>query len=208
MFFKNSGFKQLLKSAYKSSGLKLGNDGMGIIAAGSYWTLWMDLDAIKKEKKAALIELAGDLPRPGEQVKIEGEMVQIEIPDGEIMGALTRSGEEKTLLINTGIVIDTDHMQIRLFQDEQGGITAVSEGMCRLIDKRAIEDDEARAEGPYLGKNGRLYWETDQCVFEVCHILLDGEMKELTDYLEGIKIEKGKRIKVSKENREEEEEEA
>lgn len=207
MFFKNSGFKQLLKSAYKSSGLKLGNDGTGIIAAGSYWTLWMDLDAIKKEKKAALIELAGDLPRPGEQVKIEGEMVQIEIPDGEIMGALTRSGEEKTLLINTGIVIDTNYMQIRLFQDEQGGITAVSEGMCRLIDKGAVEDDEARVEGPYLGENGRLYWETDQCVFEVYHILLDGEMKDLTNYLEGIKIERGK-AKISKGDKEEEEEKA
>ena len=100
----------------------------------------------KKEKKAALIELAGDLPRPGEQIKIEGEMVQMEIPDGEIMGALTRSGEEKALLIDTGIVIDTNYMQIRLFQDDRGRITAVNEGICRLIDKGAAEDDEGGIE--------------------------------------------------------------
>lgn len=170
--------------------------------------MWMDLEAIPKEKKAAMIELAGELPKPGEQIKIEGEIAQMEIANEEIMGALARSGEKKTLLTDTGIVIDTDYMKIRLFQDHMQRITAVYENMCHLIEKRAVENDEARVEGPYLGQNGRLYWETDQCVFEVYQIKLDGEMQDLADYLEGIKIEQGKRIKVPEEVGNEEEEEA
>lgn len=208
MFFKNTGFKQLLKRAYKVNTLKMANDDTGIIVAGSYWTMWIDKEEIPKEKKAILIEFAGNLPEPGEQIKIEDEMNQMEIPDEWMMEALLRAGEANIPLTDTGIVIDTGYQQIRLMQRDNGEITAVDEWICSLIEHGSVKENEQKVEGPKLGKNRRLYWETDQCVFEVCRIGLGGEMQDLADYLEGIKIEKGKRIKVPEEAGNKEEEEA
>lgn len=207
MFFKNTGFKQLLKRAYKVNALKMANDDTGIIVAGSYWTMWIDKEEIPKEKKAILIEFAGNLPEPGEQIKIEDEMCQLEIPDEWMMEALLRAGEANIPLTNTGIVIDTGHSQIRLLQRDDGEIIGVDEWTYSLIDRGAVKENEQKVEGPKLGKNGRLYWETDQHTFEACPVKLEGEIKDLMNYLEGIKIEQGK-LKVPEENGDEEEEEA
>lgn len=170
--------------------------------------MWIDKEEMPKEKKAILIEFAGNLPEPGEQIKIEGEMCQLEIPNEWMMETLLRAGEANIPLTDTGIVLCTEYTKIRLMQSGNGEIKAVDEGTYSLIDRRSVKENEQKVEGPKLGKNGRLYWETDQCVFEVCRIKLDGEMQDLADYLEGIKIEQGKRIKVPEEVGNEEEEEA
>ena len=207
MFFKNAGFKQLLKRAHKVNALKMANDNTGIIVAGSYWTMWIDKEEIPKEKKAILIEFAGNLPEPGEQIKIEGEMCQLEIPDEWMMETLLRAGEANIPLTDTGIVIDTGRQQIRLLQRDSGEITAADEWICSLIERGSVKESGQKVEGPQLGKNGRLYWETDQHTFEVYPVKPEGEIKDLINYLEGIRIEQGK-LKVPEEVGNKEEEEA
>lgn len=169
--------------------------------------MWIDKEEIPKEKRAILIEFAGNLPEPGEQIKIEDEMCQLEIPDEWMMEALLRAGEANIPLTDTGIVIDTGYQQIRLLQRDSGEITAADEWICQLIERGSVKENEQKVEGPKLGKNGRLYWETDQHTFEVYPVKPEGEIKDLINYLEGIRIEQGK-LKVSEENGDEEEEEA
>lgn len=114
--------------------------------------MWIDKEEIPKEKKAILIEFAGNLPEPGEQIKIEDEMNQIEIPDEWMMGALLRAGEANIPLTDTGIVLNTYYSEIRLLQRDNGEITAVDEGTCSLIDRASVKDYEERVQGPKLGK--------------------------------------------------------
>lgn len=205
MFFKTSGFKRLLKSANKSNSLKIANDGSGIIIAGSYWTIWIDQE-IPKEKKAAIIEFCGDLPKPGEQIKIEYGMNQIEIPDDLIMGTATRAYAAKELLTDTGIIIRPDLTDIHLFQAGSGRIIAAADHICKLIDWSAEEEIEDRVRGPYL-RGERLYWRTDLHALELWPIRLNEETERLTDYLEGIKIDRGK-AKIPEDNGKEKEEDA
>ena len=65
MFLKISMFKGLIKSAWKGSGLTVGNDGDGIYLMGSYWSIWLARWEMTNKAKAAIIELTGGLPSEG-----------------------------------------------------------------------------------------------------------------------------------------------
>ena len=65
MFLKISMFKGLIKSAWKGSGLTVGNDGDGIYLVGSYWSIWLARWEMTNKAKAAIIELTGGLPSEG-----------------------------------------------------------------------------------------------------------------------------------------------
>lgn len=56
MFLKISMFKGLIKSAWKGSGLTVGNDGDGIYLMGSYWSIWLARWEMTNKAKAAIIE--------------------------------------------------------------------------------------------------------------------------------------------------------
>ena len=192
MFFTNQGFKRLIKEAYKTT-LRLANDGKGIIAAGTYWIMWIDRETIPKEKLAAIIEVAGMLPDKREQVWVQQEGNQMELPNHKMFEILDRAYSADKLLTDTGIILQPGAYQIHLFQDHiyTREIAAVSEKIIKIIDRAAVGRDEDDLEGPYLGRNGTLYWRTDQCVFEVMPYETK-ECEELIKHLEVVKIENGK----------------
>ena len=67
MFFKMSVFKKLIKSAYKRTGFYIGLDaeGTNYYIRTPRFTMWMDVDNISNQAKAAVIEFTGELPQPG-----------------------------------------------------------------------------------------------------------------------------------------------
>lgn len=86
MFLKISGLKKLLKTAYKGGTLSIGHIGEmddhveAICIGGTWWDIWLRYDLMPKEAKAAIIELCGDIPAPGdEDEKLWKKLAEIDI---------------------------------------------------------------------------------------------------------------------------------
>lgn len=92
MFFKTSVLKRLFKDAYKGAGLTVGHmtdpedeEVDGYYISSGWWVIWFNNWTFPKEAKAAIIELCGELPQPGEVFKaIDGAGNQYEIEQKEI----------------------------------------------------------------------------------------------------------------------------
>ena len=65
MFIKTSIFKKLLKEAYKNDNLSVGHSEKAKVyyIVGGYWFVMFKNNFFLMLKKAALVELIGDLPR-------------------------------------------------------------------------------------------------------------------------------------------------
>lgn len=66
MFLKTAELKKMMKSALKSAGLYVGNIAGNYLVYGSTWGLSTDTEYASNKFKAALTELIGDIPEPGE----------------------------------------------------------------------------------------------------------------------------------------------
>lgn len=66
MFLKTAELKKMMKSALKSAGLYVGNIAGNYPVYGSTWGLSTDTEYASNKFKAALTELIGDIPEPGE----------------------------------------------------------------------------------------------------------------------------------------------
>ncbi len=68
MFLKLNLFKALIKKEWQGAGLVVGNDGEGIYLTGmknGYWSIYLEEYLMTKKAKAAIIELIGAIPLPG-----------------------------------------------------------------------------------------------------------------------------------------------
>lgn len=66
MFLKTAELKKMMKSALKSAGLFVGNIRGNYLVYGITWGLSTDAEYASNKFKAALTELIGDIPEPGE----------------------------------------------------------------------------------------------------------------------------------------------
>lgn len=66
MFLKTAELKKMMKSALKSAGLYVGNIAGNYLVYGITWGLSTDAEYASNKFKAALTELIGDIPEPGE----------------------------------------------------------------------------------------------------------------------------------------------
>ena len=66
MFLKTAELKKMMKSALKGAGLYVGNIAGNYLVYGSTWGLSTDTEYASNRFKAALTELIGDIPEPGE----------------------------------------------------------------------------------------------------------------------------------------------
>lgn len=66
MFLKTAELKKMMKSALKGAGLHVGNIMGAYLVYGSTWGLGTDTEYASNRFKAALTELIGDIPEPGE----------------------------------------------------------------------------------------------------------------------------------------------
>lgn len=66
MFLKTAELKKMMKSELKGAGLHVGNIMGAYLVYGSTWGLSTDTEYASNRFKAALTELIGDIPEPGE----------------------------------------------------------------------------------------------------------------------------------------------
>lgn len=204
MFLKQQVFKRLLKEAYKGPGLTVGRQQdedtkrPGYYLSGDYWIIWLDAEEIPKEAKAAIIELAGDLPAPGEVFRAyKGGGNQYEIEQNKIFDLPESFKRARVEFKVTNSLIEQGNVMARILQaeDKTNHVTAVNEVFISLVDVESCNTDAGEtlpygpcaeyAEAPFI------YWGNN-----VCYLMAgirgpreQTKEAEFLKYLEGFDLE-------------------
>lgn len=204
MFLKQSIFKRLLKEAYKGPGLTVGRQRdedaarPGYYLSGGYWVIWLDVEAITKEAKAAIIELAGDLPEPGEVFRaLKDAGNQYEIEQKEIFNLPEVWKNTKTDFKITNCILQQGDVLARFLQAQDGTahVTAINETFVGMIDPEACDFDngETFPEGPRASCaiSPFIYWGNNVCYLmaAIRKPLENTKQEDFFKYLEGFTME-------------------
>lgn len=193
MFFKISTLKKLLKQAYKTSGLTVGQDQDGYYMFGGYWGVWINAEFLTKEIKAAVIELCGDLPEEGQLFKaIKGEAPQYEIEQKELFDLPRIFSQCSQDFKVTCLLERQDETLVRFLQDKDNGLVrAVNEIFMELIDKKAVDSKKGETEpvGPktLIGSNA-FYWGNNVCYLAVYERAPKEEEEEMWEIFSAMEI--------------------
>lgn len=203
MFFKQTVLKRMLKAAYKGAGLTVGHDAgnedgenEGYYISSGWWIIWFLAETMPKEAKAAIIELCGDLPEPGEVFKAVKDMGnQYEIEQKEIYN-LPESFKKCKCKFNVTKLLGLQRDNVIRFMqadDNTQHVVAVSEIVFDLIDSAAIdyENGEHEPYGPVTlcQTSPFMYWGNNTCYFMAgIRTAEEGEEEDFWKFLEGTTI--------------------
>lgn len=119
MFLNIAKFKKLLKEAYEGKGLRVGRPGASwYCIQGAYWSMEVPVDYMKKEAKAALVELIGDLPAAGQGFTYMKKMETQSTMADTLWTDLWREAETGRPAEITRITVTTDGGPKTLIQDD------------------------------------------------------------------------------------------
>lgn len=184
MFIKINELKKLMKEAYKSGTLLIGNTTLqeendGLVIAGGWWSVAVLYDYAPKELKAAVMELGGELPYCGNCYRA------LESGNQEHIG-FTEYNNPKELFARTDISLNITRVIInfsdcvRILQREiDGKIIGVKNRTLALLDEKAIDFDNGEYEpvGPVANRTNEIVcWGNNMCWLSVWpYVLLDEE---------------------------------
>lgn len=192
MFLRTQGFKKLLKEAVAGGGLLVGNDGTGICLCGNYWVMWIEDGCIPKKELAAIIELAGEMPEPGEAFRVYKGENQYEIMEGPVYSVMKNAEECTEVLDITRIVIrNRKGKPLRILQDKFRRIILIDERFIDMIDNAVL--DPGSAEKPVkearAGRYPGVFWYNNIMALHVMPVAREGN-EDIIFYLEETRIEK------------------
>lgn len=152
---------KIIKQAYRTR-LQIGNlEGNTIISSG-YWAISIDNEKVPNKIKAIIMELAGELPRPGMLFEVNKSYPnpQILIDENTIVDILDNVKIANFKVYMTSLSVNNN---MRLFQTQIVGGTmmqGISEDYLSIIDKTAIDYEiEGEPTGPCtITNHGGVYW--------------------------------------------------
>lgn len=180
MFFKTSVLKRLFKDAYKGAGLTVGHmtdpedeEVDGYYISSGWWVIWFNNWTFPKEAKAAIIELCGELPQPGEVFEaIEGAGNQYEIEQKEIFNLPAAFERAKVKFRSTNILQQQGDKIVRILQEEEGKtVKAVLELFFNLIPRVLLRgrDRPFQNDGPYGRFTHYRKGREELCYYKILH---------------------------------------
>ena len=177
MFLHMPTFKKLLKSAFRRDCLRIGNLNGGLLIHGGTFAVWLQNDMVPNKVKAAVMELAGELPAEGEFFKAAKDGNQYEIPENPAWDIHRGLKEANRRYVVTPIVLnDSRYDTFRFLQQAGAGpIRVIKEDFISLINLAEIDYNhgEDDPEGPYGREDGyQFFWSTDFCILTVCEVKL------------------------------------
>ncbi|MCI8592681.1 MAG: hypothetical protein HFI88_10145 [Lachnospiraceae bacterium] len=136
MFTKPQAVKKLMKEAYNGAGLRLAATEERYYIAGNYWEMDVKKGFIAKPVLAAMVELAGEIPAPGERFRADKTGNHVEEGQMEVAAA-----DQETEIAVTGLVLyDVLGNPQRILQDEcKGRIVLVDNRFIEMTDNSCIE---------------------------------------------------------------------
>lgn len=190
MFLRTQGFKKLLKEAVTGGGLLVGNDGEGICLCGSYWVIWVKGGCIPKKELAAIVELAGEVPEPGEAFRVYKSENQYEIMEGPVYNAMANAESCTEEVDTTQVVIRKDKGRaLRVMQGRFGEIILIDERFVEMIDNTVL-DPGSMEKPPGTAKAGTMpgvFWNNNIMALHVMPAR-SKENEKLIAYLEAVQL--------------------
>lgn len=191
MFLHMPTLKKLLKSAYSQSNLTIGRLEGGLLIECGTFMAWLEWHSVPNKIKAALIELAGELPEEGHAFTAGKEGNQYEIPERDAWHIHDGLRAAQKRYIVTPVVLDGDY---HFLQDTGSTATKiVAQKFIDLIDpaERDYNAGEGSVAGPYSRLDSNMiYWATDFCILTVCECrLYKGLSRAIQNALETINFE-------------------
>lgn len=177
MFLHMPTFKRLIKAAFRRDCLRIGNLDGGLLVNGGTFAAWFRNDMIPNKVKAAVMELAGELPANGEIFKATKDGNQYEISKNPVWN-IHHSLEEadKRYVVTPVVLNDSRYDTFRFLQRAGGGaIHVIKEEFISLIDLGELDysHGEDTLEGPYGRDDGMMFfWKTEFCVLCVFGVKL------------------------------------
>lgn len=168
----------------------------GYYISSGWWIIWFLADTMPKEAKAAVIELCGDLPGPGEVFKATKDMGnQYEIEQKEVYN-LPAAFKKCDCRFNVTKLLGQQGDKVIRFIQEDGStrhVTAISEIFMNLIDPAAVDYDNGEYEpfGPVAlcPTSPFMYWGNNQCYLMAgVRTAEEGEEADFWKFLEGTEI--------------------
>lgn len=191
MFITSQGFKKLINEAYKSVGLRIGNDSNGYYISGSFWTIWIKNGMIPKKELAAIIELTGELPEQGEAFLANKGGNQYELSYSDTYNVMENAIMCEEEMDITPLILDYEGVQARILQNPNNGtIVLINERFVKMIDNTVIdyEKGETQAQGPMIqGKMQGVFWRNNTMAMHVFP-RTDDKNRKLLGYLERFEI--------------------
>lgn len=171
MFIREADAKKLFKNAYKGVGLRLVNDGDGLIITGRQWSMQILDEYLPKEVKGAVITLTGELPDVEEELLCNKDGNQQEVYLGYgfeqvYRNALKAQAEGNGAMYTDVIISDPFSYLYRIYKDENGKTYLVPEEVCRMCLPSNCEDDE-NMYGCFAAEDGALVWLSDHMAFRL-----------------------------------------
>lgn len=193
MFLNKTKFKKMMKEAYNGGGLRVGRIYDGLVISNGTWISWTREGDVPNWLKAAVIELAGELPEEGDMFQISySDGMQYQIKDNPIYDLPSRFRESHFSFTDTKVTREG----IRFFQNKQDrGIIAVNEKFASLIDLKELQGENPPM-GPdsAIGKGDSLIYKNEESAFCFGRLGPSNEQTvELMDLLEAIEFKKGER---------------
>ncbi len=189
MFLNPKELKKLMKEAFKTSHLIVGNRADVYYLQGRYWKLVCKKSFITKTILAEIIELTGEIPKEGECFCAGEEGNQMQINPMKIDADKEKSRVDVTdfLLTKRGVVQ-------RILQSGGGRIFLVNNRFIGMTSGKHYdkENGETEPEGPYIFGDSEVYWKNNVMEFTAVlrvdeeheQILKQMEMVDLTEVYE------------------------
>lgn len=199
MFINTNIFKKMLKQAYKTGGFVIGNDSGYIFIEGGSWIIRVEEEFITNKIKAAVIELAGEIPAQGEVFKChKKEANQYTIPWNECWDTDKAFNESDTEFEDTRVILEIYSVPCRVLQDKKTNhCIAMSDQYFNLIDENSIDVEvDTWPLGPKAlnGEGHMIFWKNDimSVGLNMIQIPEDTEEDKRLKYLSGRKFWKEK----------------
>lgn len=164
-----------MKDAYKTK-LIIGNLSGGTLITSGYWAVWLDNEYIPNKVKAAIMELAGELPAEGTIFEISKGMVapQIVMDATPIRRLLSEVKEADHKLVTTPVILHNSRFMRLLQSTCTKEMVAINEEFHLMIDKTQINYDiEGEPTGPCCSNTiSSILWYNSICIVLIYPILI------------------------------------
>lgn len=176
MFLDRSGFKRLLKEAYKGNILCISKKNQKVLIHSGHWMLVVDMSVIPNKTKADIIELIGEWPEDNKPIKAGPDNIQYELDETysklwELANKLEMEGDAVKVRETKVLIEDYYNLiQIMKTDDAKSTVFGMKKGLLDIVDIAGIlEDKENQCSGPFLvqetNEEKAIYWKNSGGVF-------------------------------------------
>ncbi len=167
MFVNKKKLCALMKEAYNSSGLRVGDLGETYVLEMKGACIEIDKKKLSKEVKAKIIELAGELPdlSTGENgyQATKGEALQYEM-FGQMNEVWKRATDLRDVVEITFGMVETNKRTYRLVRTPFGEIKLINKKYTDLMMGEKLDEDESLPAGPLYDKWYMYYWNNSMAI--------------------------------------------